>query len=91
MINPITSNVIKYVPYVGPLIQGVGIALYTKEIIESYTPLGTVKIIASKFVKKCTTPEIFIAGNCVMLIGGMVASVSTTGNCLVVSKTMSRA
>ena len=31
MINPITSNVIKYVPYVGPLIQGVGIALYTKE------------------------------------------------------------
>jgi hypothetical protein len=26
-----------------------------------------------------------------MLIGGMVASVSTAGNCLVVSKTMSRA
>ena len=38
MITPITSKVIKRVPYVGPVIQGVGIAIDAKEIIESSTP-----------------------------------------------------
>ena len=34
MITPITSTVIKRVPYVGPVIQGVGLAMDAKEIIE---------------------------------------------------------
>ena len=91
MIATITSKVIKRVPYVGPIIQGVGIALDTKEIIETSTPLGAAKIISSRFLKECTPPEIFIAGKCVMFLGGVVASVSTGGNPLVVSGTMSAA
>lgn len=64
MVSPIISKVIKQVPYVGPVIQSVGIALDTKEILESSTPLGTAKIIGGRFVKECTPPEIFIAGKC---------------------------
>jgi hypothetical protein len=33
MIQKITSKVMKRVPYVGPVIQGVGIAMDAKEII----------------------------------------------------------
>lgn len=91
MISPITSKVIKRVPYVGPVIQGVGIALDTRQVIESSTSLGAVKIIAGRFVKECSSSEIFIAGKCVMFVGGLVASVSTVGNLLVVSGTMSAA
>ena len=91
MITQITSKVIKRVPYVGPLIQGIGIAIDAKEIVESSTPLGATKIIAGRFIKECTPPEIFIAGKCVMFLGGVVASVSTGGNTLVVSGTTSAA
>ena len=56
MITPITSKVLKRVPYVGPVIQGVGIARDAKEIVETCTPVGAVKIIADRFVKKCTPP-----------------------------------
>ena len=91
MIATITSKVIKRVPYVGPVIQGVGIALDTKEIIESSTPLGAAKIISGRFLKECTPPDFFVAGKCVMFLGGVVASVSTGGNPLVVSGTMSAA
>ena len=35
MISPITSKVTKQVPYIGLVIQGVGIALDNKETIES--------------------------------------------------------
>ena len=89
MIVQITSKVIKRVLYVGPVIQGVEIALDTKEIIESSTPLGATKIIAGRSIKECTPPEIFIGGKCVMFLGGVVASVSTGRNLLVVSGTMS--
>lgn len=89
MIATLTSKVIKRVPCVGPVIQGVVITLDAKEIFENSTLLGAAKIIAGRFVKECTPPEIFIAGKCVMLVGGVVASVSTVGNPLVVSGTMS--
>jgi hypothetical protein len=91
MIATITSKVIKRVPYVGPVVQGVGIVLDVKEIIETSTPLGAAKIILGRFVKECTPPEIFIAGKCVMFIGGVVASVVTGGNPLVISGTVSAA
>ena len=91
MITTIISKVIKRVPYVGPIIQSVGIILDTKEIIESSKPLNATKIISSRFLKECTPPEIFIAGKCVMFLGGMVASVSTGGNPLVVIGIMSAA
>lgn len=91
MIVKITSKVLKRVPYVGPAVQTVGIALDLKEIIESSTPLGAAKIILGRFVKECTPPEIFIAGKCVMFIGGVVALVGTGGNPLVISGTLSAA
>lgn len=91
MIASIVSTVVKRTPYVGPVIQGVGIALDAKEILENSTPGGAAKIIAGRFIKECTPPEIFIAGKCVMLIGGVVASFSTGGNPLIVSGTMSAA
>ena len=56
MISMITSKVIKRIFYVGPVIQGVGIALDAKEIIESSTPLGAAKIISGRFIKECTPP-----------------------------------
>ena len=91
MVNSITSKVIKRVPYVGPVVQGVGIALDTKEIIESSTPIGVAKIIAGRFIKECTPPELFITGKCVMFLGGVAASLSTGGNPLVITVTMSAA
>jgi len=91
MIARIASQVIKRVPYVGPVVQFVGVAFDVKEIIESSTPGGAAKIILGRFARECTPPEIFIAGKCVMLIGGVVASVGTGGNPLVVSGTLSAA
>ena len=91
MIAPITSKVIKRVPYVGPVIQGVGIALDAKEILEISTPVGASKIIAGRFIKECSPPSLFLSGKCIMFIGGLVASFSTGGNPLVVSGTMSAA
>ena len=91
MITQITRKVIKQVPYLGPVIQGIGIAIDTKEIIESSTPIGATKIIAGRFIKECTPPEIFLTGKCLMFLGGVVASVSTAGNPLVVSGTLSAA
>ena len=54
MIPTITSKVMKRVTYVGPIIQGVGIAMDAKEIVENSTPLGATKIIAGRLVKDCT-------------------------------------
>ena len=89
MIASVSSKVIKRVPYIGPVVQGVGLAMDVKEIIETSTPLGASKIIAGRFIKECTPPEIFFAGKCIMTIGGVVASISTGGNPLLVSGTMS--
>ena len=91
MVSTIVSRVAKRAPYVGPVIQGVGLALDAREILENSTPLGAVKIISGRFIKQCTPPELFIAGKCLMFVGGMVASVSTGGNPLVVSGTVGAA
>lgn len=77
MIATIVSKLIKWVPYVGPVIQGLGIAMEAKEIVESSTPVSQTKIIAGRFIKECIPLEIFIARKCLMLIGGVVVSFST--------------
>ena len=76
-------------PYVGPVVSGVGLALDVKDIVETTTPVGAAKIIAERLVNECIPSELLIAGKCVMLIGGAVASVSTGGNPLMVSGTIS--
>ncbi len=60
-----------------------------KEILENSTPLGASKIIAGRFIKACTPPEIYIGGKCLMFVGGMIASISTGGSPLIVSGTIS--
>ena len=87
----IPKSVVKRVPYVGPVVSGVGLALDVKDIVDSATPVGAVKIIAGRLVTECTPPELLIAGKCVMFIGGVVASVSSGGNPLVISGTVSAA
>jgi hypothetical protein len=87
----IPKSVVKRVPYVGPVISGVGLALDVKEIVETATPIGAAKIIAGRFVTECTPPELLIAGKCVMLAGDIIATVATGGNPLVVSGTVSAA
>ena len=39
----IPKSVVKRVPYVGPAISGVGLALDVKEIVETTTPVGAAK------------------------------------------------
>lgn len=87
----IPKSVVKRVPYIGPIVSSVGLALDVKEIVENSTPIGAAKIIAGRIAKECTPPELLIAGKCVMLCGGIVASVSTCGNPLIVSGTLSAA
>lgn len=83
MVDPITSEIMKKIPYVGPVIQNVGIAIDAKKIIENSTPLGAVKIISVRFVKECTPLKIFITRKCVMFAGSVVASVTSGGNSLI--------
>jgi len=89
MIKP--TSLAKKVPYIGPVISGVGLILDVKDIVDNATPLGAAKIIGGCFVKECTPPELLIAGKCVMLAGGIVASVASAGNPLIVSGTVSAA
>lgn len=85
----IPTSIVKRVPYVGPVVSGLGLALDLKDIVETATPVGAAKIIAGRLANECTPPELLIAGKCVMLAGGIVASVSTGGNPLVVGPTIS--
>ena len=78
-------------PYVGPVINGVGLAMDVKDIVENGTPVGAAKTIGIRFLKECSPPQVFFAGKCVMFVGGVVASVSTGGNPLVVSGTLTAA
>ena len=87
----LSENALKRVPYIVPVISTGGLAFDVKEIIKSSTPIGTAKIIAGRIAKECTPPELFMAGKCVILCGGLVASVSTCGNPLIVSGTLSAA
>ena len=85
------NPVVKRVPYVGPLIGGIGLAMDLKDIAENATPLGVVKTVGGRLLKECTPPEVFIAGKCVMLAGGVIASISTGGNPVIVSGTIGAA
>ena len=87
----IPRSIVKRVPYVGPVLSGVGLALDVRDIVETTTPVGAAKIIAGRLVNECTPPELLIAGKCVMLAGGIVASVATGGNPLVLGGTISAA
>lgn len=70
MIASITSKVIKGVPYVGPVIQDIAIALDVQAVVENSTPGGAVKII----LNECIPPENFIAGKYVIFGGVVIAS-----------------
>lgn len=85
------TSLAKKVPYIGPAISTVGIVLDVKDIVESSTPLGAAKIIGGRLLKECTPPELLIAGKCVMLTGGIIASVASAGNPLILSGTISAA
>ena len=96
MISPIASKVmenpvVKRIPYVGPVVNTVGLAMDIKDIVENGTPIGAAKTIGVRFLNECTPPEIFFAGKCVMLVGGVVATVNTGGNPIVLSGTLSAA
>lgn len=85
------SSALKHIPYIGPVIATTGLVLDVTEIIESSTPSGAAKVIAGRIMTECTPPELLIAGKCLMLTGGIIASISTAGNPLVVSGTVSAA
>jgi len=87
----IPSSMVKRVPYVGPVVSTVGLALDVKDILENATPWGAVKIIGGRIVKECSPPELLIVGKCIMLVGGVIASFASGGNPLVVSGTISAA
>lgn len=87
IIQPIATRV----PLIGPVVSTVGLAIDIKDIVESSTPIGAAKIIGGRFLSECTPPELFIAGKCLMLAGGLIASVASGGNPLVVSGTVSAA
>ena len=87
----IPAPVVKRVPYVRPVVSGVKLAPDVKDIVETTTPVGATKIIVGRLVNDCTPPELLIAGKCVMLAGGIVASVATGGNPLIISGTVSAA
>lgn len=87
----IPTQVVKRVPYVGLVFSGVGLAIDVKDIVETATPIGAAKIIAGRVIHECTPPELLIAGKCMMLTGGIIASVVSSSNPLVVSGTVSAA
>ena len=86
-ILPATRQMAKRVPYVEPVISAAGLALDVKEIVDNSTPIGAAKFIGARFLKKCLPPKVFIAGKCVMVVGGVMATISTGGNPMVISAT----
>ena len=87
----ILESAVKRVPCIRPVISSVGLALDVKEIVENSTPIGAAKIIAGRISKECIPPELLIAGKYVILCGGLVVSVSTCSNPLIVNGTLSAA
>jgi len=53
------------------------LAIDIKNIVETSTPIGAAKTIGGRLLKEYTPPELFIAGKCVMLIGGVISSVGS--------------
>lgn len=87
----IPTSVVKRVLYIGPIISSIGLALDVKEIVDNATPVGAAKIITNHIMNEYTPPELLIANKCVMLAGGIIASVATGGNPLILSGTVSTA
>ena len=87
----ISKSVVKPVPYVGPVTSGVELVLNVKDVIENATPVSTAKIIVGRFLNECTPPELLIADKCIMLTGGIIATVATGDNPLVLSGIVSAA
>jgi hypothetical protein len=85
------TTLIRRVPYIGPLISSVGLAIDIKDIVETSTPIGAAKTVGGRLLKECTPPELFLAGKCIMLVGGVIASFGSGGNPLIVSGTISAA
>ena len=85
----IPRGITKTIPVIGPTVGAVGLALDVKEIAENATAVGAVKVIAGRIYNKCTPPELWLAGKCVMFVGGLVASVYTGGNPMIVGGTLS--
>ena len=56
----IPKSVVKRVPYVGPVVSGIGLALDVRDIVETTTPIGAAKIIAGRLVNECTPPKLLI-------------------------------
>ena len=52
----IPTSIVKRVPYVGPVVSGVGLSIDVKDIVETATPVGAAKIIAGRLVNECTPP-----------------------------------
>ena len=84
----IPTSIVKRVPYLGPVISGVGLILDVKDIVETATPVNAAKIIAGCLVNECTPSKLLIAGKCFMLVGSRIVSVNTSGNLLLVSSTL---
>ena len=78
----IPKSIVKRVPYVGPVVSAVELALDVKDIVETATPVGAAKIVVGCLVNECTPSELLIGGKCVILAGG---------NPLVISGTVSTA
>ena len=89
--SAITTCIVKHVPYIGPDISMAGLALDVKEIIEIATPVGAAKIIIGRLLNECTPPELLIGGKCVVLVGGIVASIATGGSPMVITGVISAA
>ena len=85
----IPTAVVQKIPLVGPTIGAVGIALDIKDIAEGSTPLGVAKIVGGRLYDECTPPELWLTGKCLMVTGGVIASVYTGGNPLVLGGTFS--
>lgn len=84
----IPTSITKRLPYIGPVVSTTGLILDVHEIIQNTTPVGASKVIVGRIINECTPPELLLAGKCVMLTGGIIASVATCANPLVLSGTI---
>ncbi len=70
--QPIVGKAVKRIPYIGPLVSGVGLALDVKKVVEDATPMGAAKIIAGRFVKECTPPNYLLPVSVLWLLGALL-------------------
>ena len=85
----IPTPLVKRMPHVRPIVSAMGLAFNIKAIVENATPLGAAKTITAPVLNECTLPELLIGGKCVMLIGGIIATVGTGANPIILGSTIS--